>query len=266
MSGGEACCVLTFFALVILVGMVLQRKNTSGATLMPVGSSVGPMYGDPNNVFSLGALAIAFDAQVRAQVQSELDRIAQSTGSGPGALERSAAMVAQVLARFTDHAYLAHHALSEGVDMNTAQARFQQAVDAERGRFMIETVRGDAGGVRRVDGPKSRARPEEGGGFVVVTVLACRRGRLPGFQAPTSRPALAQDLQLLLAGAGALQALEVVWVPADPNDVMSSAEMATVFPTLSPLAPDARVGRRACGHCKAVFAAELGRCPNCGAP
>ena len=93
-----------------------------------------------------------------------------------------------------------------------------------------------------------------------------RRGRLTGFRPATDRPSLAQDLQILLAGPGALQAMEVIWQPSDPNDVMSSAEMAVVFPTLKPLAPDARVGRRACAYCKSVYAAELGRCPNCGAP
>ena len=101
---------------------------------------------------------------------------------------------------------------------------------------------------------------------MVVTLLVARRGRLTGFRPAVDRDTLRADLQVLLAGPGALQAMEVVWVPSDPNDVMSSAEMAVKFPTLKPLAPDARVGRRACGSCKSVYAAELGRCPNCGAP
>jgi uncharacterized membrane protein len=131
---------------------------------------------------------------------------------------------------------------------------------------MVETVRKDAGGLRSIQGPNIRARAEEGGGFVVVTLLVCRRGRLQGFLPATSRLALATDLNVLLAGPGALQAMEVVWIPSAVTDVMSSAEMAVVFPTLRPIAPDARVGRRACAHCKSVYAAELPQCPNCGAP
>ena len=265
-SGGEVmgvlCCVLFFFAIIFILGNVLgKKKNVGNITYAPP-----PM--DDNDTFSLGALAIAFDSAARAQVQGELDRLAGSLQmqDSPEALNAAAAQMAQCLGRFLDAAYMTHHSLSEGVPMQTAQQQFDQAVNAERGRFLVETVRNDAGGVRKINAPASRARAEEGGGFVVVTVLVARRGRFPGFRPPTDRPTLQQDLQILLSGPGAIQALEVVWVPSDPNDVMSSAEMAVKFPTLKPIAPDARVGRRACGYCKTVFAAELPQCPNCGAP
>jgi len=201
-------------------------------------------------------------------VQGELDRISQALQlqDSPDALNGAAAQMAQCVARFLDAAYMTHFSISEGVSMQVAQQQFDQAVNAERGRYLVETVRNDAGGVRKVNAPASRARAEEGGGFVVVTVLVARRGRFPGFRPPTDRPTLQGDLQILLGGTGAIQALEVVWVPSDPNDVMSSAEMAVKFPTLKPLAPDARVGRRACAYCKTVFAGELPQCPNCGAP
>lgn len=260
---GVLCCVLMFFVIIFLLGTVLGKKKDIGnITYAPK----PPM--DDNDTFSLGALAIAFDATVRAQVQSELDRIANSLQmqDTPEALNAAAAQMAQCLGRFLDAAYMTHHALSEGVPMQTAQQQFEHAVNAERGRYIVETVRNDAGGLRKVNAPASRARAEEGGGFVVVTVLVARRGRFPGFRPPTDRATLQSDLQILLSGPGAIQALEVVWVPSDPNDVMSSAEMAVKFPTLRPIAPDARVGRRACAYCKSVYAAELPRCPNCGAP
>jgi uncharacterized membrane protein len=265
-SGGEIVCVLgcvlAFFIIIFLLGSVLGKKKDVGNI------SYTPPPMDPNDTFSLGALAIAFDSTARAQVQGELDRISQALQlqDSPEALNGAAAQMAQCLARFLDAAYMTHFSLSEGVSMDVAQQQFDQAVNAERGRYLIETVRNDAGGVRKVNAPASRARAEEGGGFVVVTVLVARRGRFPGFRPPTDRPTLQGDLQILLAGAGAIQALEVVWVPSDPNDVMSSAEMAVKFPTLKPIAPDARVGRRACAYCKTVFAAELPQCPNCGAP
>ncbi len=260
--------MVLFFIVVILIGMALSKRQNNSAPMACVPPAGGGGFGDPQESFSLGALAIAFDSNVRAQVQGELDRIAQSMQmqNTPDALENAARTMATTLGRYLDHAYMTHHAISEGLSMQMTQQQFQAAVDQERGRYIVETVRTDAGVVRKVNAPASRARAEEGGGFVVVTVLVARRGRLTGFRPATDRPTLQSDLQVLLAGPGALQAMEVVWVPSDPNDVMSSAEMAVKFPTLKPIAPDARVGRRACGYCKSVYAAELTTCPNCGAP
>ena len=59
---------------------------------------------DDQDTFSLGALAIAFDSTVRAQVQGELDRVAQAMQmqNTPDALNNAAAQMAQVLGRFLD--------------------------------------------------------------------------------------------------------------------------------------------------------------------
>lgn len=270
---GGLCCVLMIFLLVVLIGAALNRRSSRGGSTMaympppmPPGGYGGGMYNP--ETFSLGALAIAFDASVRGRVQADLDRIAQNMQmqNSPDALNSAARLMSTTLAGYLDAAYMTHHAITEGLTMEATQAQFQAAVDQERGRYLVETVRADAGGVRKINAPKSTARVEEGGGFVVVTLLVARRERLTGFRPATDREALRNDLHILLAGPGALQAMEVIWVPSDPNDVMSSAEMAVKFPTLKPIAPDARVGRRACVSCKAVYAAELGRCPNCGAP
>ena len=185
---------------------------------------------------------------------------------GGNGLPGAARETAQLLSQHLDAAYMTQHALSEGIAMQTAQQYFDAAVSDARGRFIVETMRNDAGGVRKVTGPKVTARAEEGGGFVVVTIVVGRRGGFFGFQPPTSRPALAQDLQAILQGDANLNAMEVIWQPSDQNDVMSSAEMAQVFKELRPIDPDARVPRRACAYCKSVFAAELHTCPNCGAP
>lgn len=269
-SGGGACCILTVFALIIIIAVIMSRRNKVSGAMPMAYMPPAPQYPGPmnfNETFSLGALAIAFDSVVRAQVQAEIDQIARQVDmSSDAGLAAAARMMSQMLTKYLDNALMTHHALGEGLSMQKAQQQFQQAVDTERGRFMIETVRKDAGGLRNVQGPSLRARAEEGGGFVVVTLLVCRRGSMQGFVPATSRAALAADLNVLLAGPGALQAMEVIWVPSDANDVMSSAEMAVVFPTLRPIAPDARVGRRACAHCKTVYAAELRQCPNCGAP
>jgi uncharacterized membrane protein len=216
--------------------------------------------------FAVGKLAIAFDSRARAQIQAAIAQIAQRSSMGGDGLPTAARETAQMLSQYLDAAYMTETLLSEGIAMQTAQQYFETAVNTERNRFLVETVRNDAGGVRRVDAPKVTARAEEGGGFVVVTIIVARRGGFFGFQKPTTRPILAADLNTILQGDANLNAMEIVWQPADPNDVMSSAEMAQVFKELRPIDPDARVPRRACAYCKSVYAAELNTCPNCGAP
>lgn len=275
-GAGTLCCVIGLFVVVIFVGVALSKRSggaSGGMNYSPPPGGYGGGYGggympSDDDTFSLGAMAIAFDASVRARVQAELDQVAQTMQmqNSPDALGNAARTMAQLMGKYLDAAYLVHHSVQEGVTQQAAQQGFQYAVDQERGRYLVETVRADAGGVRKINAPKSHGTAEEGGGFVVVTILVARRGRLTGFRPATDRASLHHDLQVILAGPGALQAMEVVWVPSDPNDVMSSAEMAVKFPTLKPIAPDARVGRRACAHCKSVYAAELGVCPNCGAP
>lgn len=272
-SGGSlgGLCVCIIVLIIIGAVVVISRKKGGGSYSQfgaPPPGPMGPMggYGMPQvDTFSLGALAIAFDATARAQIQAELDRIAQQMSAG-GGLDAAARATGEVLTRYLAAAYFAHHAVSEGLTMQATQAQFEQAVNTERGRYMIETVRGEQGGVRRIEGPKVNARVEEGGGFVAVTLLVAKRGSMAGFVNVYDRATLQQALYALLSGGVDMQAMEVVWVPSNPNDVMSSAEMAVVFPSFKPLAPDAQVGRRACASCKSVYAAELGRCPNCGAP
>lgn len=267
--GGLCVCIVV---LIILGVIVLAARKKGGGSYAQFGATspgpMGPMggYGGVTETFSVGALAIAFDATARASIQAELDAVAQQMSSSGGGLDVAARATGELLSRYLAAAYFVHHALSEGQTMQGVQTQFEQAVNTERGRFMIETVRGEQGGVRRVEGPKLNARVEEGGGFVAVTLIVARRGNLTGFVNVTDRATLQQSLMALLSGGADIQALEVVWVPSNPNDVMSSAEMAVVFPSFKPLAPDAVVGRRACAHCKAVFAAELGTCPSCGAP
>ena len=270
-------CILAFIILVVvIIALVGKRNNTNSVQFYPpppMGGAGG--YGAPPGAFtpetfSLGALAIAFDGRARRQVQSALDGIAaQVNFNAPDGLDQAAQLVSQTLTQYLDAAFMTHHAVSQPMPMQATQQQFQQAVDTERGRFVVETVRADTGGVRKINAPSSTGRAEEGDGFVVVTLLVARRGDLNAFRPITGRADLAHDLQVLLAQAGpqkAMQAMEVVWQPSDPNDVMSSAEMAVVFPTLKPIAPDARVGRQACAYCKSMFAGELRQCPNCGAP
>ncbi len=266
---GSLCCTVAFLLIIVVVVVIAQKKNGGGRAMAPQYSPTGgpmPMPQGGMDTFAVGVLAIAFDSRARAQIQSGMAQIAERSNMGGNGLPGKARETAQLLSQHLDAAYMTQQALSEGITMQTAQQYFDAAVSDARGRYIIETLRNDAGGVRKVSGPTMTARAEEGGGFVVVTIVVGRRGGFFGFQPPTSRPILAQDLQVILQGDANLNAMEVIWQPSDQNDVMSSAEMAQVFKELRPIDPDARVPRRACAYCKSVFAAELNVCPNCGAP
>ena len=266
---GGLCCIALFLLIIVVVVVIAQKKNGGGRAMAPYYPPAGgPMPMPPMGMetFAVGVLAIAFDSRARAQIQDGIAQIAERSNMGGNGLPNAARETAQLLSQYLDAAYMTQHALSEGINMQTAQQYFEAAVGDARNRFIVETMRNDAGGVRKVEGPKSTARAEEGGGFVVVTIVVGRRGGFFGFQPPTSRPVLAADLNTILQGDANLNAMEVIWQPSDKNDVMSSAEMAQVFKELRPIDPDQRVPRRACAYCKTVFAAELHTCPNCGAP
>lgn len=266
---GGLCCIAFFVLVIVVIVVIAQKKSGGGRAMAPYYPPAGgpmPMPPGGMDTFAVGVLAIAFDSRARAQIQGGIAQIAERSNMGGNGLPNAARETAQLLSQYLDAAYMTQHALSEGITMQTAQQYFDAAVSDARGRFIVETMRNDAGGVRKVEGPRVTARAEEGGGFVVVTIVVGRRGGFFGFQPPTSRPLLAQDLQTILQGDANLNAMEVIWQPSDPNDVMSSAEMAQVFKELRPIDPDQRVPRRACAYCKSVYAAELHACPNCGAP
>ena len=62
-----------------------------------------------------------------------------------------------------------------------------------------------------------------------------------------------------------LSALEVVWSPAAEDDRMSTAELETLYPDLKKIDDTSVAGRVFCTYCAGPFAAELLKCPHCGA-
>ncbi|MDO9022611.1 MAG: DUF1517 domain-containing protein [Myxococcales bacterium] len=206
-------------------------------------------------------VSIAFDWTARASIQHALATVSAAVDPGtPHGLHAAAMAARDALAN-------AHRAARYGVfqsyalDPARGQQVFGQIADSLRGRYTVETVNN----ARRVAGPKSVARAEEGPGLVVVTLLVATKGPLPPLPPAMSLPALMAALEgLIPPRAEQLAALEVVWSPADEGDPMSSAELEVLYPELLRLDEGAGLGRRACGSCRAVYAGELGRCPACG--
>ena len=127
-------------------------------------------------------------------------------------------------------------------------------------------MRGDQAGVRRADpGPQS-ARRTEGEGVVVVTLVVAARREIVDVADPRDAHALRQLLANLSSMvAHQLTAIEVVWSPAAENDRMSTAELEVLYPDLAKIDERSVAGRVFCAYCAGPFAAELMKCPHCGA-
>lgn len=280
--GFAILAVFVVFALWVLISlgrlalMALRKPvdwnavyaSTPSSPAPPPQSAVAPRPPGPAPVpvvapisapgFSVRRVSLGFDATARRRLQAGLDSL-QAEGAASADPLHAAALGARRLLRSSLPG--ARYALVEGhdVDASTAERRFTSAADDLRGRYTVETRSGG----REVPMPGLASRAEEGDGFVVISMLVAASEALPRDYAAS--PGSALDA-LLPERPGALVALEVIWSPAEENDRLSSAELEALYPELEPLAGGAPVGRVTCGHCAAVFAAELGRCPRCGAP
>ena len=118
--------------------------------------------------------------------------------------------------------------------LTNGEAKLNGAAMAERSRFQVERVRGNAGQVRRSDAAASVG--SEALEFLVVTVLVATRQPLGSLQKLEER----QELDEVLADLGAVPAsgllgMEVVWTPADPEDSLTETDLMTTYPEMRSL-------------------------------
>ncbi|MEZ4410799.1 MAG: DUF1517 domain-containing protein [Polyangiales bacterium] len=207
-------------------------------------------------------VTVAIDHSARAAVQSSLAALAARVdAASPAGLHAAAEATRDALTQARGairYGVATARSLSEAA----GQAAFAAQADELRGRYTVETV-----GRARNAGPKLAPRPEEGGGLVVVSVLVAARGALPVAPSGHDLASLMGALHAMVPPrADRLLALEVIWSPSEDADRMSSAELEFLYPELRRVDDAMAFGRVVCGHCRAVYAAELGRCPACGAP
>lgn len=208
------------------------------------------------------SVSVAFHAGARDALQRSFARLAGSIDASTPQGLFALACAARDIVTSAHRAAVMGAFQSFAADTSQAQARFTQLAERARSRYTIETV----DNARRVVGPAMQPRAEEGDGLVVVTLLIAAKGALPDLPAAMDLPSLMHALQNAVpVRADRLLAMELVWSPSDPRDRMSSAELSVLYPELLKLDPRAAYGRRACAHCRSVYAAELGRCPSCGA-
>jgi uncharacterized membrane protein len=258
---GVATGTVVFGLLAGLTVLVTRpRKPSPGYSYAPnARPGPAPVY---HPGWEVRRVSVALDWSVRAFVQKALAetsaRFDMNTAHGlHGAASAARNCLLQYLAGARYGAFQ-----SFAVAQHECEQRFGQMADGLRQRYLVETVNN----ARRV-AMNATAQSEEGQGLVVVTLIVAVEGALPALPTTLDVPSLGNALGTLIpSNPERLLALEVVWSPSEENDRMSSAELETVYPELVRLAGDASpLGRRACSHCRAVYAGELGRCPACGA-
>ena len=226
-------------------------------------SAIGRL-GEPPKI-GVSLVSIAIDARARRFVTESLAKMAaESNTSTPGGLAELLSGAARALTA-SKLAWIycgsQHFAPTPAIAARSTHTRLAQ--DA-RARFQTELVRNAEGNTRLADAPALVAREHEGEGVVVVTLIVATRAKLRA-AAPSQVSEIEQLLaQLSQLGAADLAALEVVWSPAAENDRMSTDELEARYPELTRLT--ASSGRVFCGYCAGPHAAELAKCPHCGAP
>jgi len=258
----------SLFVLALVIGVVvLVARNKSQAqpfsapyTPMPYGG--GPYGGNPYMPIAprvaLRRVSVGLASSRRREVQGQLEGLQQQF---PHDNFRLAMAVRDLLLGTLGAAVYGFVEMGDTAE-SEAEGSFTRVADDLRGRYTVERIQNDI----RLAELAMQARAEEGEGLVVVSFLVALRGSLATPPLTPDRNGIALALQSLQFSPDQLLALEVVWSPAQDTDRMSSAELEVVYPELRRLDAQAAYGRVTCGHCSAIYAAELGQCPSCGAP
>ncbi|MEM9069432.1 MAG: DUF1517 domain-containing protein [Myxococcota bacterium] len=253
-------CMGPAFLLFAVVGLLLQRRralvvSTPGAAPRPPQRRASKRG---RGSCELRRISIAFDHTARRKLQQTLEAVGtRHNVQSEHGMHAAAQEVASILASSLQSARFAMWE-SRLAWPNDAEERFFAMASDLESRYRYDPARGDRG-------PDRSPRPEEGEGFVVVSLVLGSTRRMPELPAHFDLSALSDALRGSLSiSARELVAVKVIWSPAMDHDRMSSAELVGVYPELLPFT--AGLGRVACTHCRAIYAGELERCPACGAP
>jgi uncharacterized membrane protein len=251
---------IAMVAMLLLV-VYLRSIGNAGRGRLP-----GPQARAWMNV-DVTAVRIAIDARSREFVQRELAKIAGRGSSQSRQLLESLQRTIRLL-RKCDAAWVYggasnYHPMSPPV----AEGVFRRHAQDARSKFSVELVRN----AESTKGPGYAPKESEGEGVALITLVVAARREIRDFFGGRRDEinAVLEDLERLTPHE--LVALEVVWMPADPEDRMSSATLETLERDIAKLPPLAGkggkpMGRVHCAYCRGPFAAELPTCPHCGAP
>lgn len=273
-GGGSLPCTCSVplfivFVFIIIVSQAMRRR-AGGLSGGLGGSTYKPSHGARGwGQVDISAIQLGIDWRARRDLQAHLERLARSgqtnTQAGLANLLRETVLSLRRAELSWLYAAVAnYHPMSAA----SAEGIFRQlGVDA-RSRFRQEVVRNVDGSLTQQQVGEMRARAEEGEGVVVVTlIVAARREILDVHQVDdANKIKMLLDDMVAVANPAMLVAMEVIWSPAAENDRMSTAELETLYTHLKKIDERSIAGRVFCGYCRGPFAAELLKCPHCGAP
>lgn len=263
-GGGLPCgCTLPLFVGLIILVIVIQQAKQLRGTMRTTHGARG--WGEVD----ISAIRLGIDWRARRELQAALERMARSgqtaTPAGLANLLRETVLHLRRAERSWLYCNVAnYHPMSAAM----AEGIFRQLSIDARSRFQEELVRNVDGDQSTREASAMRARPEEGEGVVVITLIVAARREILDVHSVNDGnriKALLDDL-IAVANPHSLVAMEVVWSPAEENDRMSTAELEAVYPNLKKIDERSIAGRVFCSYCRGPFAAELMQCPHCGAP
>jgi len=226
----------------------------------------------------LHRLRVALAPDARAAATSALRALGRTADASTPV--GRAALVADVALLLRRHARIAAYAATDSETADTrrdARAIFARHTRDARALFTDERIR-NADGEISEPVPAASSAPRHaascdpifdasdasapGAGFTVVTLLLATRDEL--FEPVIDRASFDAALGALTTVNDGVIAAEVVWMPADTDEPLSSLAVETRMPDLHRLA-DSLAGTLACAYCTTRFPAEDRLCPRCGA-
>ncbi len=256
-KGGEVMSLLMIFG-----GMIALAARSEKRKRLRLHGGTGA---EPAAV-DVTVLRFALDARTRPFVQKELDRIAKSADvRTPDGMATTLREIALLLRRLRDGWVYggAHNFAMTG--KGAARSSFEHHASHARGLYRRELIRNQGGTITTTETRELPRRSEEGEGLVLVTLVVAARLELFTVGKVGDGDGLRQALEVLSSlTAQTLVAMEVIWMPADPEDRMSSVELeALLRDEIFPI-QGAMVGKVICGYCGGPFPRELLSCPHCG--
>ncbi len=264
-GAGGMLVLIILGGVILLVVAMLDKSRDDSAQRLRLGGDEPSAWGRPEADVSV--LRLALDARVRKFVQAELARIGKSADTATA--EGRATMLREValLLRRTRDAWVYGGAINLPMTtMAEAKRQFDHHVADARGRFVHETLRNHQGIITTADAPTPTSSSADGEGLVVVTLVLAARTELFSVRAIGNGDDLRQALESASNhSAHDLIAIEIVWMPADDKERISSIAVEARYPR-----PDlvklqgAMVGKTVCTYCAGPYPAELVSCPHCG--
>lgn len=185
-------------------------------------------------VFTMLKLQLALLPTARF-IQQELEQLAShGDTSTPEGLATLLQETAVLLSRHPEYWRYGSFEVRRAGTLDEAEEIFQEMVAQERAKLSTEVIQNIEGRLRR----KSPERREEEGvnEFIVVTVIVATQKR---HFASLAHPSY-EDIARILSKMGAiishhLLALEVIWTPATPGDVLTEEEILLEYRDLQSL-------------------------------